>query len=130
MNQEPYVKTVLVLGEGDTALGLLDHLNKNGFPVILSTSGATHLNKTGPRGMEILADSRLEKVSGQVGGFDVILSAGGQEMERRVGFLAVACEPILRPYYDLEKESGPENIITATEAEDLLFGEFLEVSAT
>ena len=100
MNQKPYEKTVLVLGDGDTALGLLEHLNENGFPVILSTPGPTRLTKTGPRGAEILVDSRIEKVSGQVGGFDVIIYAGGREMERRVGFLAVACKPILRPYYD------------------------------
>ncbi|MFC1883237.1 hydrogenase iron-sulfur subunit [Thermodesulfobacteriota bacterium] len=121
MSLEPRGKKVLVLGDGDTALGLIENLLQNRFPVIFATPGKMPSNQAPPQGCEILERTQIEGLNGQVGEFEVSFSAGKKNLNRQIGFLAIAYESQCEPFYSDDKIFTHENILTAGEAEDILF---------
>lgn len=95
MRADTYSRTVMVIGGGATAGELARRLVDAAVPVIVAAP-----DEEGARpqlaGVEWIC-GRVRGVTGQVGGFDVRLVAGGEETERRAGMLVLALATEHRP---------------------------------
>lgn len=122
MNQRTIDKTVMVLGDGETAVRLSKALNASGVDSYLLWAGSTPPQAI-PEGIAVEISARLIALQGQVGDFTATVLTADKVARKQVGSLMVAFESRAEAVFDVACAPMHERVTTISDVEDAIKGE-------